>query len=191
MLRFCVCIIAVALLVPPGTSCAQLPVQLEPDTRVRVKPISGPQAVYIVIRVDNDVLVVLRKRYDVLRRRTRHDSVQIPFEAIQRLQLSGGRDPAGTRALRGAGYGALVLGSIGAIAGAVGCSGGSGIGCSSAVDGAVVLGGLSASVGGLFGALFGLASSGERWEEVPLDRLRVSFAPQRDGRFALGLSVSF
>ena len=31
----------------------------------------------------------------------------------------------------------------------------------------------------------------DRWEEVPLDRLRVSFAPQRDGRFALGLSVSF
>ena len=31
----------------------------------------------------------------------------------------------------------------------------------------------------------------DRWEEVPLDRLRVSFAPQRDARFALGFSVSF
>ena len=29
------------------------------------------------------------------------------------------------------------------------------------------------------------------WEAVPLERLRVSLAPQRDGRFALGFSVSF
>ena len=31
----------------------------------------------------------------------------------------------------------------------------------------------------------------ERWKQVPLDRLRVSVVPQRDGRFALGLSVAF
>ncbi len=31
----------------------------------------------------------------------------------------------------------------------------------------------------------------DRWQEVPLDRLRVSVAPQRDGRFGLGLSVRF
>ncbi len=31
----------------------------------------------------------------------------------------------------------------------------------------------------------------ERWKQVPLDRLRVSVVPQRDGRFALGLSVGF
>jgi hypothetical protein len=29
------------------------------------------------------------------------------------------------------------------------------------------------------------------WQEVSLEHLRVSFAPQRDARFALGLSVSF
>jgi hypothetical protein len=49
--------------------------------------------------------------------------------------------------------------------------------------------------GGLFGALVGVLVGTliktERWEEVPLDRLRVSFAPQRVGKFALGLSVSF
>jgi hypothetical protein len=43
---------------------------------------------------------------------------------------------------------------------------------------------------GLIGAGIGALLGGERWEEVPLDRLRVSFAPRRDG-FALGLSVSF
>jgi hypothetical protein len=31
----------------------------------------------------------------------------------------------------------------------------------------------------------------DRWREVPLDRLRVGFAPQRDGRFGLGASVRF
>ena len=45
------------------------------------------------------------------------------------------------------------------------------------------------------GALIGVAIGGfiksDRWEEVPLDRLRVSVAPQVDGRFALGFSVGF
>ena len=31
----------------------------------------------------------------------------------------------------------------------------------------------------------------EDWKQVPLDRLRVSVVPQRDGRFALGFSVAF
>ena len=31
----------------------------------------------------------------------------------------------------------------------------------------------------------------DRWEAVPLDRLRVGFAPKRNGRFALGMAVSF
>ncbi len=46
-------------------------------------------------------------------------------------------------------------------------------------------------IGGVWGALVGTANKTERWEEVPLDQLRVSFAPQRDGRFGLGLSVRF
>ncbi|MCZ6918777.1 MAG: hypothetical protein O7I93_18525 [Gemmatimonadetes bacterium] len=39
------------------------------------------------------------------------------------------------------------------------------------------------------GILIGLVFRSDRWEEVSLDR--VSFAPQRDGRFGLGLSVWF
>jgi hypothetical protein len=31
----------------------------------------------------------------------------------------------------------------------------------------------------------------DRWEEVPLDRLRVSFAPKRDGRFTVGFRIAF
>ncbi len=50
-----------------------------------------------------------------------------------------------------------------------------------------LFGGIGAGLGGLVGLVF----RSDRWEEVSLDRLRVSFAPQRDGRFALGASVSF
>ena len=31
----------------------------------------------------------------------------------------------------------------------------------------------------------------DRWEAVPLDRLRVGLAPQRDGRLMLGFSAGF
>jgi hypothetical protein len=46
-------------------------------------------------------------------------------------------------------------------------------------------------VGGIIGGIAGAASPHERWVQVPPDRLRVSFAPQRDGWFALGMVVSF
>ena len=45
--------------------------------------------------------------------------------------------------------------------------------------------------GAIIGALIGKDIHSDRWVEVPLDRLRVSFAPHRDGRFALGFSVRF
>ena len=52
---------------------------------------------------------------------------------------------------------------------------------------------LGAVAGGLAGALVGGAVGAltDRWEEVPLERLRVSLAPQRDGGFALGFSVRY
>ncbi len=50
------------------------------------------------------------------------------------------------------------------------------------VIGAVAVGG--AAIGALVGRT-------DRWEEVPLDQLRVSVIPQHDGRFGLGLSFAF
>jgi hypothetical protein len=44
--------------------------------------------------------------------------------------------------------------------------------------------------GAAVGAGVGALIKTNRWEEVPLDRIRVSFAQKRDG-LALGLSVSF
>ena len=50
---------------------------------------------------------------------------------------------------------------------------------------------VGAALGTLAGGLIGKAARGERWEEVPLDALRVSFVPHREGRFGLGLTVEF
>jgi hypothetical protein len=45
--------------------------------------------------------------------------------------------------------------------------------------------------GAAIGAMWGAGIQTDRWEEVPLDRIRVGVAPQRHGRFAVGFSVSF
>jgi hypothetical protein len=55
------------------------------------------------------------------------------------------------------------------------------------LEAATYFGVTGALIGGLFGAIL---KTDHRWEEVPLDRLHVSFAPERDG-FAVGVSVSF
>ena len=47
------------------------------------------------------------------------------------------------------------------------------------------------AIGTVAGGLVGYFIKTERWEEVPLERLRVSLAPQRDGGFALGFSITF
>lgn len=55
--------------------------------------------------------------------------------------------------------------------------------------------GVGAAVVGAFGGLVGLGVGAliktERWEEVPLDQLRLSPVPQRDGRLGIGLALKF
>ena len=94
-----------------------------------------------------------------------------------------------SRADAGAGYGALAGAAIGVGSAAMLCSSED---CEE-YTGAVylVLGGGGTLAGLLIGSIVGALIKTERWEEVPLDQLRVSFVPQRDGRFGLGLSVRF
>ena len=113
----------------------------------------------------------------------------IPLASLTRLELYGGRGFSGWNVLRGAGIGVLVGGAVGAGIGYLTSSEGCGEFERSfcAGVGAAVLGG----AGLVIGAGVGAAVKSDRWEEVPLDQLRVSFAPQRNGRFGLGLSVQF
>jgi hypothetical protein len=55
-------------------------------------------------------------------------------------------------------------------------------------------GGILASLavaGAVAGALIGRGIKTDRWEAVPLERLRVSLAPQGDGGLAFGISARF
>ena len=108
----------------------------------------------------------------------------IPRDLMTRFDVYAGRKShlwvgAGIGLLGGAVAGAVTWTSIG--------------GCKLVDDsecrmyGALLIGGIGAVVGGVVGAFIWKT---DRWEEVPLDRLRVSLVPKRDG-FALGLSVSF
>ncbi len=113
-------------------------------------------------------------------------SMNFPLAFVTRLEVGRNRRYAG----RGAAIGLAFGGFGGGVLSGVSCANDPFLeenagGC--AVVGAVVFG----AVGALIGALIGAASTGTRWEEVPLDRLRLQVAPQRDGRLGFGASVKF
>ena len=122
----------------------------------------------------------------------RLDTLHVPLQSVTRLDVHRGqKSKAGTGALIGAGVGA----AAGVITALVVCAednrdcenAGSGLTAAAAL----VLGVGGALLGAGLGAVVGSNVKVDRWEEIPLDRLRVSVAPQRDGRFGLGLSVRF
>jgi hypothetical protein len=164
--------LVVALLVPIESLSAQHPPPLEPGARVRVTaPDCDAHERAGTFRVMQGDTLVLR-------------TLNCPLAAVTRLDISRGRHRSTVRAV---GFG--VLGFLGG--GLAGCfiAGGGGEGYNEGV--ACLIGGaIGGGVGLVAGAVVG-AKSRDRWEEVPLDRLRVSFAPKRDGGFVLGLSIAF
>ena len=113
------------------------------------------------------------------------ETTQCPLASVTRLDVSGGQK---SHALLGAGIG-LAAGALGAV---VICEVVEKGGCELADDdirleAALITGAIVGAAGGLVGYFI----KTDRWEEVPLERLRVSFTPQPDGRFALGFSVTF
>ncbi|MFC1639224.1 hypothetical protein ACFL3B_00505 [Gemmatimonadota bacterium] len=107
----------------------------------------------------------------------------VALDSVARLDMSRGRHRS---AVRSVGFGAL--GFLGGGLGGCLIAGGGGEGYNEGIA-CLIGGGIGGGVGLVVGAIVG-ASSRERWEEVPLDRLRVSFAPQRDG-FAVGFTIAF
>ena len=78
----------------------------------------------------------------------------------------------------------------GAIAGQAGGQSGCAIGpCGD--EWVAVLAALGGVVGAVSGGLIGEFTRTDKWEEVPVRRLRVSLAPQGDGQLGVGLSVAF
>ena len=109
----------------------------------------------------------------------------IPLSSLTSLQV---RRPISRRAGNAAKYGGLVGAGLGVAIAVPAClSKDCGVYTVPVYLGFGVWG---AVMGAAAGAIIG-AIGGRAWEEVPLERLRVSLTPQPDGGFALGVSVRF
>ena len=163
-----ICIFAGA----PTKIASQEPLVFEPGVRLRVTGLDcglrGRVTEFRALRADTLVL----------------ETTQCPLASVTRLDVIRGQP----HAKLGAGIG-FAAGFVGAI---VYCKTVDVSGCVLFDDDltpavALIFGGL----GGLVGGITGYFIKTDRWEQVPLERLRVSLIPQPDGRFALGFSVRF
>ena len=180
--------ITVTLLVPFVGLSAQQPPPLEPGARVRVTPqwpnlvTPNNRAVGTVAAIRGDTVFLEREGF-------------APFEfalsSVTRLEVSRGRHSG---AFQGALTGAKVTGIIGLLVGlgwTMYCLDETSFSCMEKPALAIPATAIPfAATGALLGALIGAFSTTDRWEEVPLDRLRLSFAPKRDG-FAVGMRIAF
>lgn len=128
-----------------------------------------------VVALDGDSLVLAVER--------RTDRLVIPRRSMTKLEVSWGhkRQTVGGAIIGASVTGGLVLGVL------LVC----GDFCPENPGAAAEVVVYWAAIGAGIGALIGTAVITDRWEEVPLDRLRLSFMPQRKGRFGLSWSVAF
>ena len=176
-------VLSLSVLVPLTVLSAQEQPPVEAGSRIRV---TAPT-------VGADKLAGECVEVDATRLRVQAEEQASPMTIsltdVTRLEVSQGRK---SNALKGLLIGSIVGVPAGAVLVLLWTTRGSDNPCSDypaacAAGGAAVVGVTGALVGLGIGAL----SKSERWEEVPLDRLRVSIVPLRDGGFALGLSVEF
>ena len=157
----------------PTEIAAQEPLVFEPGVRVRVTALDcglrRRATEFRALRADTLVL----------------ETTECPLASVTRLDVSRGQR---SNAKLGAGIG-FAAGALGTV---VYCKTADVLGCVLFGDDITLeLALISGAIGGLAGLLVGHYIKTERWEQVPLERLRVSLAPQRDGGFALGFSVRF
>jgi hypothetical protein len=173
-MRTAVCLLSIPLIALPSPVTAQAPM-LEPGARIRVWApelgIEKRSATFQALRGDTLAAVA-------------DSTMHCPLTSVTRLDVHRGRGGhARTGAVIGIGAGAV----IGAVTAVIVCEA---AWCT--VDGGVVLAGAGIGVltGGLLGAGVGALIKTDRWEEVPLDRLRVSVASQPQG-VGLAISIAF
>ena len=156
----------------PTEIAAQEPLVLEPGVLVRVTALDcglrGRAATFRGFRADTLIL----------------GTTECPLASVTRLDVSRGqKSHVFVGFLVGAGAG--LVGSLAVCNFTDTCQ----VFSDNDVRGDVVT--VSGLMGGALGGITGYLVKSDRWEEVPLERLRVSLAPQRDGGFALGFSVRF
>ena len=189
-MRHATILVAILALVPLASATAQL----RPGTRVRVThPPICPVDLCVGTR-QKSVGTFLAWKADSLVMESNGDTLAVPQDFVTKLEVSTGRGYSKAQMRAGMIGGFFVGSAIGIAIAAViapreGCSG---VGLKRTRGNCLFYGWTLGFLGGsLVGGVIGAGIPGDLWEEVSLDRLRVSFGPQRDGRFGLGLSVRF
>jgi hypothetical protein len=173
-------LLAVLVLAPLTDAMAQ-DQPLQPGQRVRVTApgLGINRQVATFDGLAGDALVV-----------TADSTMRWPLANVTRLDVHRGRGVSATR---------WVAMSVGGLALGAGIGWGIGKAIDESCEGTFCLDlaqgwglGVGAAIGFVAGFTAGALIKTDRWEEVPLDRLRVSVGPQRGGRgFALGVAVRF
>ena len=194
-MRHATILVAILAFVPLTSATAQVPVR--PGERVRVthQPICPAGTICLGPSPRRrSVGTFLAWKADSLVIQSNGDTLSVPVNLVTRLDVSRGRN---TNTGEGAGIGFLLGAVVGAVIGLASyeeCESQGAFSCLGP-DGPEIYALAGAIIGGLgglvAGALIGSATETDRWQEVPLDRLRVSLGPQRDGRFGFGASVRF
>jgi hypothetical protein len=181
-------VLGVVALTCVAGALAQQPL-LTPGERVRV---TAPEA-------GVDRLAATVEGFDGTVLTVRADStIRMPVHLIGRLDRYAGRH---NRRWRGAAFGAAGGAVIGGVVGYLACEnyevtlagGGTGNCFDSRDGGQLALWGplgIGVVAGPLLGFLIGTRIVTDRWEEVPLEHLRVGVAPQRDG-VGVGVQLRF
>jgi hypothetical protein len=165
-----------------SAAVAQEPAPLQPGQRVRVRSTvaHAPVLTGAVESIGRDTLIVRREDGAAAGVAT-----AIPFSGIAQLQVSQGRHSRWVR-------GMLIGAGVGAVAGAI-------IGAAtydeddwlfSTGENAVLGALLFTPIGALTGAVIGLQVKTERWEGVPLDRVRPAVGGGAHGRVSFGIAVA-
>ncbi len=176
-MRHATILVAILAFTPLTSATAQEPPPVKVGDRVRVTAPDVRRREGTVQLLTTDSLV-MRPVYGAR-------LVAIPLASVTRLEVSRGQK---SRVGRGAGIGLLGGGLLGYVISLGGCESGFILTREECI-GVSTVGG--AVVGTLLGLGVGAVTKTDRWEEVPLERLRVSLVPQRDGRIAVGFSVRF
>jgi len=180
-------VVAAAILLMGGVTSARADDAgpIVPGTRLRVfartrgdKPLAG------VLQSFQDDELILTADGDA-------SAVVVPRQEVMRIDRSGGRHSRGRWAFRGAGLGLLAGIALGLARGDT---------CTGQFVDIITLGtctargkaAVGAIVGIPAGALIGLSvPPGERWEHIPLDRVRSTETHRREPHSIVSVSISF
>lgn len=173
-------VLSLSLLAP----CAALTAQAQPlqfGRKVRVTaPSLGIRRSEATFEYFANGMVVLRV----------DSTIQCPIASVVRLDVFQGTK---SHIDKGAFWGGVAGGTLGLAAGVVWmveCANG-GFVCPDHPYTTLILAVPGFVAGAVLGTGIGALIRTDRWEEVPLDRLRMSLAPQRVGQLGIGLSLGF